>query len=89
MLYLDLVTEPSKRLAYVRVADDIAARIASGEFAPGSRLPPERDLAADHYHVSVDTIRRAAELLRERGLIETVQGSGTYVSESPPMDAGG
>lgn len=80
MLTLDLVTEPSKRLAYVRVADDIAAKISSGELAPGARLRSERDLA-DEYQVSVDTIRRAAELLRERGLIETVQGSGTYVME--------
>ncbi len=80
MLSLDLVTEPSKRLAYVKVADDITARITSGELAPGARLRSERDLA-DEYQVSVDTIRRAAELLRERGLIETVQGSGTYVME--------
>jgi GntR family transcriptional regulator len=80
MLTLDLVTEPSKRLAYVKVADDITAKIASGELAPGVRLRSERDLA-DDYQVSVDTIRRAAELLRERGLIETVQGSGTYVVE--------
>jgi GntR family transcriptional regulator len=80
MLTLDLVTEPSKRLAYVKVADDITAKIASGELAPGARLRSERDLA-DDYQVSVDTIRRAAELLRERGLIETVQGSGTYVVE--------
>jgi len=80
VLTLDLVTEPSKRLAYVRVADDIAAKISSGELAPGARLRSERDLA-DEYQVSVDTIRRAAELLRERGLIETVQGSGTYVME--------
>jgi DNA-binding GntR family transcriptional regulator len=81
MLTLDHVTtEPSKRLAYVKVADDITAKIISGELAPGARLRSERDLA-DEYQVAVDTIRRAAGLLRERGLIETVQGSGTYVTE--------
>jgi DNA-binding FadR family transcriptional regulator len=33
-------------LIAIRVADDIAARIASGELAPGTRLRAERELAA-------------------------------------------
>ncbi len=53
-------------LAYMRVADDIAARIASGELKPGARLRSERDLA-EHYEVSYGTVRRAMEVLRERG----------------------
>ncbi len=65
-------------LAYLRVADDVAARIASGELAPGARLRAERDLAT-HYEVSYGTVRRAMEVLRERGLIETVHGRGTFV----------
>jgi DNA-binding GntR family transcriptional regulator len=54
------------------------ARITSGELAPGAQLPAERELAAE-YGVSYDTIRRASALLRERGLIETVHGRGTFV----------
>lgn len=65
-------------LAYVRVAEDIAARIASGELAPGARLRAERELA-EYYGVAYGTIRRAMALLRERGLIETVHGRGTFV----------
>ena len=49
-----------------------------GELAPGARLPAERDLATE-YGVSYDTIRRATALLRERGLIITIVGRGTYV----------
>jgi len=64
---------------YVRVADWIESRIKSGEFKPGARLPPERDLARD-FGVAYDTVRRAAVLLRERGLIITVHGWGTYVA---------
>ncbi len=64
---------------YVRVADWIEARIKSGELKSGSRLPPERELAQDT-GVAYDTIRRAAVLLRERGLIITVHGRGTYVA---------
>jgi GntR family transcriptional regulator len=64
---------------YVRVADWIESRITSGELKSGSRLPPERELAQDT-GVAYDTIRRAAVLLRERGLIITVHGRGTYVA---------
>ena len=62
-------------LAYIRVADDIAARIASGELKPGARLRSERDLA-EHYELSYGTVRRAMEVLRERGLITTIHGAG-------------
>jgi GntR family transcriptional regulator len=64
---------------YVRVADWIESRITSGELKSGARLPAERDLARD-LGVAYDTVRRAAVLLRERGLIITVHGRGTYVS---------
>ncbi len=68
-------------LAYRRVADDIAARIVSGELAPGARLRSERDLA-EFYQVSYGTIRRVMEVLRNRGLITTIHGRGTFVSSS-------
>lgn len=74
-------------LAYVRVADDIADRIVSGELAAGARLRAERELA-EHYEVAYGTVRRAMAVLRERGLIETIHGRGTFVAtrqESPPQ----
>jgi GntR family transcriptional regulator len=86
MLYLDHVPELPKidmdgpTPVYVQVADHIAAQIDSGELARGRRLEAERDLAT-RYGVSYDTIRRATALLRERGLIVTVHGRGTFVSD--------
>jgi GntR family transcriptional regulator len=65
---------------YVQLADHIAARIASGDLRPGARLPAERDLAAD-YGVSADTVRRAVAVLRERALVVTLTGRGSYVAE--------
>jgi GntR family transcriptional regulator len=65
---------------YAAVADHIAARIAAGELAPGARLPGERDLAAE-YQVAIGTVRRATEELRERGLVLTLPGKGTYVAQ--------
>jgi GntR family transcriptional regulator len=64
---------------YMQVADFIAAKIASGEWAPGRRLPGERDLASE-WGVAYLTVRRAMQELRKRGLVVTVQGRGNYVS---------
>jgi GntR family transcriptional regulator len=63
--------------AYLQVADSIAARIQAGELT--LRLPADRDLASQ-YGVAYMTMRRAAEILRERGLIITRQGRGTFVA---------
>lgn len=67
-------------LVYLQVANHIAARIASGELTPGTRLPAERDLA-EFYGVAYDTIRRATQVLRQRELIVTVHGRGTFVAQ--------
>jgi GntR family transcriptional regulator len=66
------------QLKYVQVADHIAARIEAGDLPGGLRLPPERDLA-NEYDVSYVTIRKSTGLLRERGLIITMHGRGTYI----------
>ena len=68
-------------LAYLRVADDIAARIGSGELTPRTRLRAERELA-DYYRLAYGTIRRAMKELRARGLVVSVQGRGTFAAAS-------
>lgn len=65
--------------AYVQVADDIARRIADGEIT--AKLPSERSFA-EEYGVAYTTVRHAMALLRDRGVIITVHGRGTYVT--PP-----
>lgn len=70
-------------LVYVRVATDIAARIALGELAPGTRLRSERHLAV-HDGVTYGTMRRAMQHLREQGLIVTIHGLGTFVAQQRP-----
>lgn len=61
------------------VADRLRRRILEGEFAPGERLPGNRELAAV-YSVSVGSLREAIRMLAAEGLLETRAGSGTYVS---------
>jgi GntR family transcriptional regulator len=71
---------------YIQVADYVAAQIERGELRPGSRLRAERDLA-EEWRVAYQTVRRAMRELRERGLIASVVGKGTFVlreSERPP-----
>jgi DNA-binding GntR family transcriptional regulator len=65
-------------LLYVLVADHLENRMRAGSLQPGARLHSERDMA-EEYGVSYDTIRRATAELRERKLIKTIHGKGTYV----------
>jgi DNA-binding GntR family transcriptional regulator len=67
---------------YQRIADDLRARISSGEYPPGSRLPTKADLM-DRYQVAVNTVERAIDELRKAGLVETLQGAGMFVREPP------
>lgn len=80
MRYSALVAEEdlpaSPRYTYVQVADTIAARIRAGQIT--GRLPAERELARE-LGVAYQTLRRGLRLLRERGLIVTRQGRGSFV----------
>lgn len=66
-----------------QIADDLSARIRSGEYEPAEKLPTLREFA-ELYSVSVSTIQRALELTRERGLTVGRAGAGIYVAENAP-----
>ncbi|WP_406067923.1 winged helix-turn-helix domain-containing protein [Micromonospora sp. NBC_01638] len=74
---------PIPTSGYREVAEDLAARIKSGEYAPGERLPTYNELA-DLYKVSVTTVQRAIIVLQTRGLVVGLQGRGLWVTEDPP-----
>lgn len=57
----------------------LRAALRSGRYAPGHRLPPERDLA-EMLRLSRPTLREAIRRLGETGLLESRRGSGTYVA---------
>lgn len=78
-------TEP-KRL-YQSVATQILALIRQGEFPPGERLPPERELALK-LGVSRPSLREALIALEIGGQVEIRMGSGVYVREASADDAG-
>jgi DNA-binding FadR family transcriptional regulator len=66
------------RRLYLQVAEQLQGLIAAGTFVVGSRLPAERDLAAQ-FGVSRPTIREAMIALEIAGVVEVRSGSGVYV----------
>lgn len=70
---------------YVQVADLIAARIAAGTYAPDRPIPSEIHLQQE-FGIARDTVRAAVGLLRDRGLVVTVRGRGTFVAAQRPPD---
>jgi DNA-binding FadR family transcriptional regulator len=72
----DKSVEPQR--LYRQIAKQIQDLIKSGEFAVGSRLPAERDLATQ-LSVSRPSVREALIALEVEGVIEVRTGSGIYV----------
>lgn len=64
----------------------LLARITSGELRPGDRIPPERRLE-EMYGLSRTTVRQAVTELVQRGVLQRIQGKGTFVTGSAvPFD---
>src|SRR5438067_3388632 len=64
------------------VFEQLSALLAGATFAPGARLPAERELA-EQLHVSRPSVREALKALRVLGLVE-VRGRSTYVKAPAP-----
>lgn len=63
-----------------QLADELRARIRSGDYAPGALLPSETRLSQEH-EVGRGTVRRAVAMLRAEGLVDVASGRGTRVRE--------
>jgi DNA-binding GntR family transcriptional regulator len=72
---------------YRQIADDLRARIESGEYPPGARLPTKAELMTLH-HVALSTVDHAIEELRQQGFAETVQGVGMFARQPTAGDEG-
>ena len=64
---------------YARVANDLRAKILSGELPPGKKLPTKLELV-EQYGVGPGAIDTAMLLLRNEGLVIGQQGRGRYVA---------
>lgn len=71
---------------YVQISEVLIREIAAGRLIDGARLPPERDLAQQHF-TTVRTLRKALDLIEKKGLLERIQGSGNYVRAGAVVDS--
>lgn len=72
---------------YEQVAGQVTDLVARGEFKPGDRLPPERDLAK-LLGVSRPTVREAMIALEIAGLVEVRVGAGAFVTDKAKANGG-
>lgn len=73
---------------YIQIAERLISQIESGEFAPGDRLPPERELS-EELGINRMTLRRALRVLEYQGLVLRKHGVGTFIGKPKidrPMD---
>ncbi len=64
---------------YRQLIDQVRGGIAAGSLSPGDQLPTVRQLAVD-LAINPNTVMRAYRELELGGLLETHQGTGTFIS---------
>ena len=75
-------------LKYRQIAEVLRGRIERGDYPVGTQLPTKPEIAADQ-KAAQGTVDAALTVLRELGLVETRQGSGTFVlaQHAPEVEA--
>lgn len=69
----------SNKPIYITIAEQLENDIKIGVLSPGTKLPPQRELA-NYLDVNLSTISRAFKLCSQKGLICATIGNGTFVS---------
>ena len=76
---------PLNKVQVPRISDAVAAslerRILEGSLKSGDRLPPERELATE-FGVSRPSLREAIQKLSLKGMVQSRQGGGTYITNA-------
>src|SRR5471032_3416553 len=72
---------------YQEIGGHLRRDIHGGKYAPGDRLPPERDIA-ESFSVSRSVVREALIMLELEGVVDVRKGSGVYVLTPPPEASG-
>jgi|SRR5215469_5080833 len=65
---------------YRQIIDQVTGGMAAGALKPGDQLPTVRQLAVD-LTINPNTVVRAYRELEIRGVLETQQGIGTFISQ--------
>jgi GntR family transcriptional regulator len=65
---------------YRQIIDQVLGGMAAGSLSPGHQLPTVRQVAVD-LSINPNTVVRAYRELEIRGVLETQQGTGTFISQ--------
>ncbi|GAB6850531.1 PLP-dependent aminotransferase family protein [Paraburkholderia kururiensis] len=68
-----------RQATYLEVSRNLEEQVRNGRYPPGSRLPPQRDLALE-LGINVSTVSRAYKELQARGLIVASKRRGSIVT---------
>ncbi|MBO6166517.1 MAG: PLP-dependent aminotransferase family protein [Eubacterium sp.] len=79
MSWKPVIDRNSETPLYIALADTLKTDILEGRLTPGTKLPPQRELA-DYLDIHLSTITRAFKLCEQRGLVCSVVGRGTFIS---------
>ncbi len=72
---------------YRQLIDQVQGALAAGRLKAGDQLPTIRQVAVD-LAINPNTVTRAYREMEIRGLLETQQGTGTFIAEQPvPTDS--
>ena len=76
--------QPHDTAAGAQVVEHVRREIEAGRLGPGSRLPPERELALE-MGVSRPSLRSGLRALQAMGIVTSRRGAGTFIVEGPPQ----
>ncbi|MFD4696267.1 TetR/AcrR family transcriptional regulator C-terminal domain-containing protein [Streptomyces niveus] len=82
-----MTVDPPYLPPYLRIAAELRRRIASGDLAPGDRVPSTRRIT-EEWGVAMATATKALAALNQEGLVRAVPGVGTVVTEPDRGGAG-
>ncbi|HEY3350091.1 MAG TPA: FadR/GntR family transcriptional regulator [Thermoanaerobaculia bacterium] len=67
-----------------QIVEHVRRLLEAGQLKPGDRLPTERDLAIQ-MGVSRPSVRSGLRSLQTMGIVRSLQGSGTFITDGPPQ----
>ena len=78
---LDFILDQTSGVPYYRqVIKQVEIAVADGRLSKGAKLPTVRSLAV-HLQINPNTVARAYNEMEIRGIVNTQQGTGTFISE--------
>lgn len=76
-----IVSKENEVSIYKQIVNQITEGVKNGSLLPGEKLPTQRDISI-RLNIARGTLQKAFEELENKGIIETIKGSGTFVKDN-------